>query len=216
MKTLVTGLALGLAALMGLEAPARAGDKPAAATATTTTTTTTTPVTAATTPEKSEVKDGFRLRGGFSLNGGTAFGNGLSGGVVSLGVRLGVQFNHYFGIYYQNTPMVTLLGASDGIAAGFIDYNSTLANLTLLHAIDIGAGPSVDYVSVAGCTADIECGSSSSVAFGIHSRVALNIGGLSGNGPRRSGFSLGVDVHPIFLSAGTLVTMTGGIGGEWY
>ena len=220
MKTLVTGLALGLAALMGLEASARAEDKSAAATATTTTTTTTTgapaAAAAATKPEKSEVKDGFRLRGGFSLNGGTAFGNGLSGGVVSLGVRLGVQFNHYFGIYYQNTPMVTLLGASDGIAAGFIDYNSTIANLTLLHAIDIGAGPSVDYVSVAGCTTDIECGSSSTVAFGIHSRVALNIGGLSGTGPRRSGFSLGVDMHPIFLPAGTLVTLTGGIGGEWY
>jgi hypothetical protein len=203
MKTLVTGLALGLAALTGLDESARAEEKPAAA-------------AAPTTPEKPAENDGFRLRGGFSFNGGTGFGNGLSGGVVSFGARLGLQFNHYFSVYYQNTPMVTLLAANNGVAAGFADYNSAVANLTLLHAIDIGAGPSVDYVSVAGCTADIECGTSSTVAFGLHSRVALNIGGLSGNGPRRSGFSIGVDVHPIFLPGGPLVTMTGGLGGEWY
>lgn len=209
MKTLVTGLALGLVALMGLEARARAEEKPEAASASK-------PPAQPVELEKSNVKDGLRLRGGFSINGGTGFGDGLSGGVVSLGVRLGVQFNHYFGVYYQNTPMVTLLAANNGIAAGFADYNSTLANLTLLHAIDIGTGPSVDYVAIAGCSADVECGTSSTVAFGLHSRVALNLGGLSGDGPRRSGFSLGVDVHPIFLSTGPLVTLTGGIGGEWY
>jgi hypothetical protein len=59
-------------------------------------------------------------------------------------------------------------------------------------------------------------GSSSGVSPGAHGRLAVNIGGLDGNGPRRSGFALGVDAHPVFSGAGQGVSLTGGLGGEWY
>jgi hypothetical protein len=155
-----------------------------------------------------------RLRGGFSFNGGVVFANGASGPAVSVAARLGVQFNHLFGLYYQATPMVTLVSGKDGVAAGFVEYNSLIANFTLAHMVDLGVGPSVDYMAVAGC--GDECTAGSRLAFGAHGRVAVNIGGLSGHGPRRSGFAIGVDVHPIFLPDGPIVSLTGGIGGEWY
>src|SRR5262249_19755541 len=102
-----------------------------------------------------EVKDGWRLRGGFSVNGGVMLLPNDAGSVgPSFGFagRLGVQINHYFGIVYQNTPIVTftlqqsgtsiLGGSSAGYKAGFADYNSLLLMLTLFHHLDIGAGPS--------------------------------------------------------------------------
>ena len=51
---------------------------------------------------------------------------------------------------------------------------------------------------------------------GAHGRIAFNIGGLSGNGPRRSGFDIGVDAHPMFTAQGPALSLTGGIGAEWY
>jgi hypothetical protein len=179
-------------------------------------------------PAEDEVRDGFRLRGGFSVNGGIVRGANGVGPAFGFGARIGLQFNHYFAIYYQNTPLVTFTPEtgpmSAGFHAGFADYNSILANLTLLHMIDLGAGPSFDYALFANCSAGVAgfvpsagCKSGTSTGIGAHARVALNIGGLSGNGPRRSGFSIGVDLHPIFPSDGSLAfSATAGLGGEWY
>lgn len=188
-----------------------------------------------------EVKDGVRLRGGFSINGGAMFLPNLAsniGPAASFGLRLGVQFNHYFGLVYQNTPIVmgtaqppaqtgTGLATSESasLKAGFADYNSLLAMLTLGNFFDIGAGPSLDFLAVAnrtftgsvanmGVTSTTQ--SSSGVEFGAHGRVAFNIGGLNGNGPRRSGFAIGVDAHPLFTPAGLGLSLTAGLGGEWY
>ena len=61
------------------------------------------------TGEEDEVKDGFRLRGGFSVNGGVmVLPNSRFSPAFGFAGRLGLQFNHYFGIVYQNTPIVTL------------------------------------------------------------------------------------------------------------
>jgi len=49
------------------------------------------------------------------------------------------------------------------------------------------------------------------VAAGAHGRVAFIIGGLSGRGPRRSGFVIGVDAHPMFLSTGRALSLTLGL-----
>jgi hypothetical protein len=117
---------------------------------------------------------------------------------------------------YQAGQGVT---TSAGYKAGFADYNSLLLMLTLFHHLDIGAGPSLDFLAVTSGKIDIHgtvTNSSSGVSPGAHGRVAFNIGGLSGNGPRRSGFSLGVDAHPIFTGAGQGLSLTAGIGGEWY
>jgi hypothetical protein len=181
-------------------------------------------------PTNNEVRDGLRLRGGFSANGGVLLlPNNPAGGGFSLAGRVGLQFNHYLSLYYQNTPLVGATAAHDvasGMRTGtvaFADYNSVLLDLTLLHMIDIGAGPSLDYIALAqgslmgsglGTTASASAGTG--LAAGAHGRFAFNIGGLSGNGPRRSGFSLGVDAHPIFLGIGKAMSLTAGLGAEWY
>jgi hypothetical protein len=182
------------------------------------------------------VKDGFRLRGGFSVNGGIMFlpNTPHLGPAFGFAGRIGAQFNHYFALVYQNTPMVTLTaqensdGTSGGsFAAGFVDYNSLMAMVTLLHMFDLGAGPSLDFLAVANGGASIGGGgvvplpstsssSSSGVVFGMHGRFAINIGGLSGNGPRRSGFAIGIDAHPLFTGAGKGLSLTAGLGAEWY
>ena len=71
------------------------------------------------------------------------------GPAISFAGRIGVQFNHYFCLVYQNTPIVTFTSQSAGsgttssasLKAGFADYNSLLAMVTLFHFFDIGAGP---------------------------------------------------------------------------
>lgn len=160
-------------------------------------------------------RENVRVRGGFSFNGG--MGLGLAGGAsASFGGRLGVQFNRYFSTYYQATPMVFLAGNDNGVAAGFLMANSLLANVTLFDLLEIGAGPSVDYASIAGCASSLECDAANGIEFGVHSRLALNLGGRDPSTGRRSAFSIGVDVHPIFTPAGTLFLATAGLGGEWY
>jgi hypothetical protein len=177
-------------------------------------------------PAREVVKDGVRLRAGFSLNGGFfLLPANPAGGAASVGVRIGVQFNHYISIYYQNTPILGANMAHDMRSAtvAVADYNSALLNLTLFHALEIGAGPSLDYIAlakgtinVAGLGSSASLSTGSGVAAGGHARVAFIIGGLSGNGPRRSGFTIGVDAHPMFLEAGRALSLTAGLGAEWY
>jgi hypothetical protein len=176
------------------------------------------------------VKDGVRARGGFSVNGGALFlPNTSLGPAFGFAGRIGIQINHYFGIVYQNTPIVTFtpqantsagLMSSAGFKAGFADYNSFMAMLTLGHFFDLGAGPSVDFLAVANGSATLLSGStlasSSGVSPGVHGRIAFNIGGLSGNGPRRSGFAIGFDPHVMFTSQGVAGSLTIGFGAEWY
>jgi hypothetical protein len=97
--------------------------------------------------------------------------------------------------------------------------------LTLFNFLDIGAGPSLDFLYVSNNTASASltcmgvCSmtkTSSGVSPGAHGRFAFNIGGLNGNGPRRSGFAIGADAHPLFTSAGIGLSLTAGLGGEWY
>jgi hypothetical protein len=178
-------------------------------------------------PDEDEERDGFRLRFGTNMGGGIIEAPTGTGGVVAFAGRLGAQINHSFGIYYQNTPMLTFTPESTadsaGFKAGFIDYNSLLGSVTLLHFLEVAGGPSLDYVAVASCSATFTltnpnagCESTSKWVFGLHGRGALILGGVSGDGPRRSGFAIGADIHPAFLPEGTTVSFTLGIGGEWY
>jgi hypothetical protein len=177
-------------------------------------------------PEPKEESQ-MRLRGGFSVNGGlvhTPAGNGPAFGVAA---RLGVQFNSYFGLYYQNTPLVTFAPSSDSQSvsfhAGFADYNTILASLTLLDMFEFAAGPSVDYAKYADCSAGVTgfmptsgCQSGSSVALGGHGRVSFDFGGLFSSKDRRSGFQISADIHPLLLSDVSAFSATLGVGGEWY
>lgn len=172
-------------------------------------------VTAASEPQVVTESEGVRLRGGFSFNGGGGFGV-AGGGSASFGARLGVQFGRYFSTYYQASPIVFLAGNDNGIAAGFLMANSLLANVTLADFLDVGVGPSLDYSAIAGCNSGFDCDAAKGLEFGLHGRLAINLGGRDRLTGRRSAFSIGVDVHPIFTPAGTLFIATGGIGGEWF
>jgi hypothetical protein len=177
-----------------------------------------------------EAPDRPRMRGGFSFNGGVFLLPGNPpGGAFSIAGRAGVQFNHYVSLYYQNTPIVGATAAHDipnNMRSGtvvFADYNSLLLGLTLLHMIDLAAGPSLDYVALAegtlmgsGLATSASASTGTGIAAGAHGRVAFTIGGLSGKGPRRSGFTIGIDAHPSFLGIGKSMSLTGGLGAEWF
>lgn len=170
-------------------------------------------------PPEPPVRDAVRVRGGFSLNGGVLYAPGSDGAigpVMSLSARLGVQVNHLFSAYYQNTAVLHFIHGPGGYAAGFNDYNSILANFTFGHFFEVGAGPSLDYLALGVMTNDLAVGTTSTLAPGAHARLAFLIGGLSGNGPRRSGFAIGVDVHPSFAFDTVLLAATAGIGADWY
>jgi len=178
-------------------------------------------------PPKPEEKSEIRVRGGFSVNGGLVHTPDGNGPAFGLAARLGVQFNQFLGLYYQNTPLVTFApvrGAqSAGFHAGFADYNTILASLTLLDVLEIAVGPSVDYAKYADCSAGVTgftpsagCESGSSVALGGHGRVAFNFGGLFSGEGRRSGFGIAADIHPLLLSDVSAFSFTLGLGGEWY
>jgi hypothetical protein len=182
-----------------------------------------------------------RVRAGFSIGGGVMIlPNNASnlGPAITFAGRIGVQFNHYFGLVYQNTPVITGTAQSPmqsgagittmesaGLKWGFIDYNALMPMLTLGNFFDLGGGPSLDFAYVSNNTANASLAckgvctstqSSSGVSPGIHARVAFNIGGLNGNGPRRSGFAIGIDGHSMYTPAGWGGSLTGNLGGEWY
>jgi hypothetical protein len=171
--------------------------------------------------QSADAHESVRLRGGFSFNGGAGLG-GADGPVASVGLRLGVQFNRWFSVYYQNSPLLFAVGTSNGLALGGMDLNSVLANFTLGDFFEIGVGPSVDYYSIAGCsTGDsssvgASCAAASGAGFGAHGRAALNLGGRNAVTGRRSGFSIGLDAHPLFTGDRVVVLTTLGIGAEWF
>jgi hypothetical protein len=159
--------------------------------------------------------EGARLRGGFSLNGGAAFGL-ASGPILSMAVRLGVQVTRAFGLYYQQSPMIFLASNEGSTAAGFLDLNSALASLTLADILDVAAGPSVDYYAAGSCGMANDCAGASGWQLGMHGRLALTLGGRDRETGRRSGFSVGLDEHPMFGGGSVLALTTLGVGGEWY
>lgn len=112
--------------------------------------------------------------------------------------------------------MAFLAGGENGLVAGAIFANSLLVNATLGDFFDVGVGPSLDYSAIAGCNAGLNCDAAKGVEFGLHGRLAINLGGRDRDTGRRSGFSIGIDMHPIFTPAGTLMLATAGLGGEWF
>lgn len=173
------------------------------------------------------MKDGFRLRAGFLGGGGIIKSPTGNGPAFAVSGQIGFQINHYVSVYYQNTPMVTLTpqttADSVGFKAGFIDFNSVLGGVTLLHLLDLGFGPSYDFDTYKKCAAELDgfiptgdCQNTSGWHFGLHGRVALIIGGLDGDGPKRSGLIIAADVHPTFLPGETNLTFTLGLGKQWY
>lgn len=145
--------------------------------------------------------------------------------VSPISFRLGVQFNKYLAIVYQNSAIVTLLvnptDNSEGVEAAAIDENAALVILTLGNFLDLGVGPSLDVYASAGASlngGNPSAGSSTGVWPGIATRIAVNLGGgPSKENGRRIGFNLSIDPHSSFYpGTGTLLTVPVGIGAEFF
>jgi hypothetical protein len=167
--------------------------------------------------DKQETNEDFtHFRFGLGLDGNYLLASGVNGAGVGLQIRLGAQINQWFAVYYQGHGLVGgVVGGSESGNAGVLGaaFNSAMAELTLPF-VHIGAGPSVDYVGIAGCSAASGCANDTGVHFGLDGRVALVIGG---HGPgRHGGFAINFDAHPTFLDGATLTTLSLGLGGEMY
>lgn len=172
--------------------------------------------------EDGEDKDNVRFRGGFIVPAvGPAFipSADISGLVIApIGFDLGVQINHYIGIIYQATPLVTLLSNGDDTVGGFVLDNSFLAVFSIGKGVyfDAAAGPSIDLYALGSIGAS-GIGADAAVAPGIATKVALGFGGgPSDDSARRAAFKISVDPHFTFLPGAAMITIPVGIGVEWF
>ncbi len=178
------------------------------------------PAAAAAAPAKTaaandEEHEDLRLRIGFNLGGGYAFVGSAGGPAVGVGFRVGVQVNRLIGAYYQTGANVLIVSDSGSTTAASFIPNSAMLSLTPVDMFEVAAGPSVDYYGL-GSVSTTSAVASGGVAFGIAGRAALHLGGRNAETGRRSGFTIGVDVHPIFSSGAVAVPITLGLGADWY
>lgn len=158
-----------------------------------------------------------RFRGGFNIGGGYAFG-AAQGPIIDLTVRLGVQLGRVGGIAFQTQPNIFLIGTSSGVVGGFGINNSLLGELTFFDFLQLGLGPSFDFLAAAACSVgDTSCSAAAGTGFGVHARAAIIFAGRDPRGGRRGGFSISVNLHPMFLGNGSfLFFSTLGLGGDWF
>lgn len=158
--------------------------------------------------------DVVRFRSGISLGGGVTVGPVL-GPTAALSVRLGAQWGRYFGTYLQSQPTVFFVSSDAGVVVGFTVNNSLLAALTLFDMLELGVGPSLDYLGLAGC-AGSSCIAGTGLAFGADARVAVNFGHRDPRGGRRSGLTLSADLHPLFVGDSVVFFTVFSVGVDWF
>jgi hypothetical protein len=158
-----------------------------------------------------EEVDSPRFRFGFTIGGGGIVGQS-AGVVAGAQIRLGVQFNEWVGLFYQGHGLGGAFIDAENAGAIGAALNTLMVELLIFDTLHLGVGPSVDAGAFGVCN-ESGCGGQTGAFFGIDGRVALTLGshGIGSD----SGFSISANVHPIFFDGFTLVTITGGIGGEW-
>lgn len=148
-----------------------------------------------------EEDDGVRLRLGLNLGGGVVVGD-ATGPVVGGGIRGGLQLSNLVGLYVQtgaNVLIASPKGGGDATAVAFIPFTG-MVSISPISQLELAIGPSLDYYG--GAT---KSGSGGGAAFGIAGRVSLH--------PfARSGFAIGADIHPLFVSGLAIVPITFGLG----
>jgi hypothetical protein len=152
-----------------------------------------------------------RLRFGVSgVVGG--FAGRVGGGLGGIEPRIGVQFNDLFGLYFQGQWLFGGIfpRGFDGRWAGF-SFNQVMADFTLFDMLQLGAGPSFDYIW--GCDANEPACADSGPYFGVNGRIAMIVGGGSWN---RHGVTVSLDIHPTVLRGDATTAFLFGIGGELY
>lgn len=170
--------------------------------------------------------DHGRFRMGWEVGAGYLITAGVRGPALIASVRLGWQFNHLFGLYYQGALPLGIAGGTviddtgrsrdvGGLAISV--NNSVIPEFTLGHIFHAGLGPSIDYFAGGICATDSGggyCYGSAGTYFGIDGRLALTFGNVRPG--RRAGFQLALDLHPTFTPSGVFFFSTIGVGMEWY
>jgi hypothetical protein len=154
-----------------------------------------------------------RIRFGWDVGAGGVVGY-RSSFALNFGLRLGWQLSSEHAVFYQgNLPIAFFGESSPGVGDGGVFVavtNAVMYEFTVAHLLHLGVGPSVDAVATSiGGVRD-------GWFFGAHGRIALTLG--TQRPGRRTGFSLGLDLHPTFLTdiGGVLMTATGNVGLEYY
>ncbi len=160
----------------------------------------------------------LRFRFGASGVGGAVIASGPDIGMGGAQLRFGINMGDMLAFYYQPTGLIgSFIDRPDGSEsiAGLM-WNTAMAELTFADMLQLGVGPSMDFVW--GCDNrfqnEIECDASNPI-FGIHGRVAVVLGG---DGPgRRGGLTLSADVHPMFYEWDEVaLSVIGGLGFDLY
>jgi len=154
--------------------------------------------------------DHARLRFGLSGVGG-GFVGAAHGGVGGIAPRVGVQFNDVFAIYVQGHGLIgQFLPAPGDNLAGFA-FHSLMFEITLADSVQLGAGPSLDFVW--GCDARYQ---SSCASNGPYAGGNFRIGFLVDEhvAHRRSGFVVSFEAHPTWFGRDAAVALLLGLGYE--
>ena len=152
------------------------------------------------------------FRWAIGATGGPYIGANV-GGAGGLWAQAGVQINPLLGVIYQTHAMIGGVGdrAGNGLFIGGIWNNEVMADFTLADVLQLGVGPSFDVFSVNNFTEGF---------LGVDARIGVALGHRVWG--HRSGFMLGVDIHPTFITDSsfpttdviTSVLLT--IGGGWW
>lgn len=160
-----------------------------------------------------------RFRFGITGLGGAQWGGGPELGMGGAALRLGIQLGDWGAIYYQPTGLVAsaMNRERDGDSILGQLWNTGMIELTIFDLVQIGGGPSADFVW--GCDATIQdevaC-AGESVAFGLDGRLALVLGGMGMVG-QRQGFVLEARFHASWYdSEDAAIAVVGGAGYELY
>jgi hypothetical protein len=136
------------------------------------------------------------FRWAFGVTGGPYIGANV-GGAGGFWGQAGVQINALIGVYYQTHAMLGAVGnrAGDQAFFGGIWNNEVLVDFTFADFFQLGVGPSFDLFSVNSFTEGFP---------GLDGRIGFALGRRAWG--HRSGFMLGVDVHPTFITDNTFPT----------
>lgn len=155
------------------------------------------------------------VRWAIGATGGPFIGGNV-GGAGGLWGQLGVQINPLIGVYYQTHAMIGAVGLKNSadvydLFVGGIWNNEVLIDFTFADFFQVGVGPSFDVFSV----------NNFSEGFpGVDARIGFALGRRMWG--HRSGFMLGVDVHPTFVtdssfpSTPVLTSILLTLGGGWW
>ena len=169
---------------------------------------------AETAPAPAAGSEDLRLRIGYNIGAGPLLGD-ISGFNLGFGFRIGAQFHRLLAAYVQ-TGGNALFGFTGGFTAIAFVPISPMLSFNPIDELELAAGPSADYYSGGRVTSSSTAGSTGSFAFGIATRLALHLGSRDNATGRRSGFTIGMDIHPVFVASGAVVPMTIGLGGDWF